>query len=87
MNFDINVEETRQPLPPSVVRTRSEKFARRRMPGMTRIPSVATAYSMHSQWRNRDTFLKGRQQIVSFLTGKWQRKRLPFDQRAVGAFG
>ena len=32
---------------------------------------VAQAYSIDSEWRNRDTFVKGRKQIVEFLTGKW----------------
>ena len=38
----------------------------------TRDPkSVALAYSLDSEWRNRDTFVRGRRQIVEFLTAKW----------------
>jgi uncharacterized protein len=33
---------------------------------------VALAYSLDSEWRNRDQFLKGREQIVSFLIRKWE---------------
>ena len=33
------------------------------------------AYSKDSQWRNRDEFLTGRDDIRAFLTGKWARER------------
>ena len=36
---------------------------------------VALAYSPDSQWRNRDQFVKGRDEIRAFLRGKWQRER------------
>jgi nuclear transport factor 2 (NTF2) superfamily protein len=32
---------------------------------------VALAYSEESEWRNRDQFLQGRDQIREFLTRKW----------------
>ena len=32
---------------------------------------VALAYSPDSEWRNRTTFLKGRDQIRAFLSEKW----------------
>ena len=32
---------------------------------------VAMAYSINSEWRNRSEFLKGREEIVDFLTEKW----------------
>ena len=35
---------------------------------------VALAYSEDSEWRNRDRFLHGRDQIRDFLTGKWERE-------------
>ena len=35
---------------------------------------VSLAYSINSEWRNRDTFVKGRDQIVEFLTGKWDKE-------------
>jgi nuclear transport factor 2 (NTF2) superfamily protein len=35
---------------------------------------VSLAYSEDSEWRNRDRFVKGRDQIREFLTGKWQRE-------------
>jgi nuclear transport factor 2 (NTF2) superfamily protein len=35
---------------------------------------VSLAYSEDSEWRNRDRFLRGRDQIREFLTGKWQKE-------------
>jgi nuclear transport factor 2 (NTF2) superfamily protein len=35
---------------------------------------VALAYTPDSVWRNRSEFLKGREEIVSFLMRKWQRE-------------
>ena len=32
---------------------------------------VALAYSVDSHWRNRSEFLRGREEIISFLTRKW----------------
>jgi nuclear transport factor 2 (NTF2) superfamily protein len=41
----------------------------------TRDPElVSRAYSINSEWRNRDVFVKGRHQIVSFLAGKWEKE-------------
>lgn len=36
---------------------------------------VAMAYTSDSQWRNRSQFITGREQIVDFLTHKWQKER------------
>lgn len=41
----------------------------------TRDPDrVAGAYSEDSEWRNRDTFLRGREEIRAFLAAKWARE-------------
>ena len=41
----------------------------------TRDPDkVSLAYSVNSQWRNRDTFVSGRGSIVQFLRGKWDKE-------------
>ena len=41
----------------------------------TRDPEkVAAAYTPDSQWRNRDEFFTGRDAIVAFLRGKWERE-------------
>ena len=33
---------------------------------------VSLAYSEDSTWRNRDQFIQGRDEIVRFLTAKWE---------------
>jgi len=40
---------------------------------------VALAYSVDSEWRNRDTFLKGRDQIEQFLTRKSRKDKQLFQ--------
>lgn len=41
----------------------------------TRDPErVSLAYTTDSEWRNRDEFISGREQIVSFLQRKWSRE-------------
>ena len=35
---------------------------------------MALAYTTDSHWRNRSEFLTGRDEIVAFLTRKWQRE-------------
>jgi nuclear transport factor 2 (NTF2) superfamily protein len=41
----------------------------------TREPErVAGAYTEDSVWRNRDQFVTGREEIIAFLTQKWERE-------------
>jgi nuclear transport factor 2 (NTF2) superfamily protein len=35
---------------------------------------VAQAYTEDSWWRNRSSFIEGREEIVAFLTQKWERE-------------
>ncbi len=35
---------------------------------------VSLAYSVDSRWRNRSEFINGREEIVAFLTRKWERE-------------
>jgi nuclear transport factor 2 (NTF2) superfamily protein len=35
---------------------------------------VAGAYTEDSEWRNRGEFVRGREEIVAFLTRKWERE-------------
>jgi nuclear transport factor 2 (NTF2) superfamily protein len=36
---------------------------------------VAMAYTLNSQWRNRNEFIKGRAEIVEFLKRKWTKEQ------------
>ena len=33
---------------------------------------VSLAYTIDTEWRNRSQFINGREEVVRFLTGKWQ---------------
>jgi hypothetical protein len=35
---------------------------------------VSLAYSVDSRWRNRSEFIRGREQIIEFLTRKWSKE-------------
>lgn len=68
------MSESRPPLPPFDLPTALQKVQAAEDGWNTRDPEkVALAYTPNSLWRNRDTFITGRPQIIEFLTGKWAR--------------
>jgi len=65
----------RPPLPPFTADTAARKVLAAEDAWNTRDPErVSLAYTEDSVWRNRDTFVSGRAEIVSFLTAKWERE-------------
>ncbi|MDX1961856.1 MAG: nuclear transport factor 2 family protein [Pirellulales bacterium] len=61
--------------PPFTLETATAKVRVAEDAWNTRDPhKVALAYSENSEWRNRDQFLRGRDQIREFLTHKWERE-------------
>ena len=65
----------RPPLPPFTLETATQKVQAAEDAWNTRDPErVAAAYTVDSVWRNRDTFVTGREEIVAFLTAKWKRE-------------
>ena len=65
----------RPPLPPFTAETAAQKVQAAEDAWNTRDPErVAGAYTADSAWRNRDTFITGRDEIVAFLTAKWERE-------------
>src|SRR5262245_39410305 len=65
----------RPPLPPFTFETAAQKGKAAEDAWNTRDPErVAAAYTVDSVWRNRDTFITGREEIVEFLTAKWVRE-------------
>jgi nuclear transport factor 2 (NTF2) superfamily protein len=65
----------RPPLPPFTRETAAQKVQAAEDAWNTRDPErVSLAYSEDSVWRNRDLFLAGRAEIVTFLTSKWERE-------------
>jgi uncharacterized protein len=66
---------TRPPLPPFTVETAIEKVQAAEDAWNTRDPQrVSLAYTEDSVWRNRDTFVTGRTEIIEFLAAKWARE-------------
>ena len=64
------------PLPPFTLQTAIQKARIAEDAWNSRDPQrVALAYTVDSQWRNRAEFPTGRDEIVSFLTRKWQREQ------------
>ena len=67
--------EGRPPFPPFDEETARQKVQAAEDAWNTRDPHrVSLAYTPDSVWRNRDTFVVGREQIVEFLTAKWERE-------------
>jgi len=69
------VPDNRPPYPPFTRETALGKVQAAEDAWNTRDPHrVASAYTPDSKWRNRDTFISGREEIVAFLTRKWERE-------------
>ena len=65
----------RPPLPPFTHETALTKVQAAEDGWNTRDPAkVALAYSEDTRWRNRSTFLEGRDAVEQFLQGKWDRE-------------
>lgn len=67
--------ESRPPFPPFDA-TSAAKKARMAEDGWNRKDpiKISQAYSADSRWRNRSLFLEGRDEIVEFLTHKWEKE-------------
>ncbi|EAV43903.1 hypothetical protein SIAM614_12283 [Stappia aggregata IAM 12614] len=67
--------EQRPPLPPFTLETARQKVRAAEDGWNSRNPEkVSLAYTPDTIWRNRSDFPVGRQQVVEFLTNKWQRE-------------
>ncbi|OAH45435.1 hypothetical protein AX777_17660 [Sphingobium yanoikuyae] len=67
--------ESRPPLPPFTRETAIIKVRAAEDAWNSRDPErVALAYTPDSIWRNRDLFPRGRDEIRTFLAGKWERE-------------
>lgn len=65
----------RPPFPPFTEETARQKVQAAEDAWNTRDPErVASAYTVDSVWRNRDTFVTGRAAIIEFLADKWRRE-------------
>ncbi|MDM0004251.1 nuclear transport factor 2 family protein [Variovorax sp. J22G73] len=67
--------ESRPPLPPFTLETATRKVQAAEDAWNTRDPvRVSLAYTPDTEWRNRADFVDGREQVVEFLTRKWERE-------------
>ncbi|WP_026991589.1 nuclear transport factor 2 family protein [Flavobacterium subsaxonicum] len=67
--------EKRYPIPPFTLQSAVEKIQLAEEAWNSRDPyRIAQAYTVDSEWRNRNVFINGRQQIIDFLSGKWERE-------------
>jgi nuclear transport factor 2 (NTF2) superfamily protein len=67
--------DERPPFPPFTAETAAQKARAAEDAWNSRDPErVSLAYTSDSRWRNRDTFVDGREEIVAFLEQKWARE-------------
>ncbi|MBL8380959.1 MAG: nuclear transport factor 2 family protein [Burkholderiales bacterium] len=67
--------EPRPPFPPFTEETARKKIQAAEDAWNSRDPArVALAYTPDTEWRNRNEFLHGRDEVRAFLTRKWQKE-------------
>jgi nuclear transport factor 2 (NTF2) superfamily protein len=67
--------EQKHPLPPFTFETAKQKIQMAEDVWNSQNPEkVSLAYTIDSKWRNRNTFVHGRDEIVKFLTDKWKKE-------------
>jgi nuclear transport factor 2 (NTF2) superfamily protein len=74
-NQIITIMEQKLPLPPFNFETATQKVQLAEDAWNSQDPArVSLAYTIDTEWRNRSEFVNGRQQVVAFLTRKWQKE-------------
>jgi uncharacterized protein len=69
------MESKRYPLPPFTLETALQKVQAAEDAWNTKDPEkVSLAYTIDTEWRNRNIFLNGRHQVKDFLTAKWKKE-------------
>jgi nuclear transport factor 2 (NTF2) superfamily protein len=67
--------QKRLPLPPFTEQTAKEKVQKAQDAWNTKNPIlISEAYTIDTEWRNRDLFIQGRHEVVDFLMQKWERE-------------
>jgi nuclear transport factor 2 (NTF2) superfamily protein len=65
--------EQKFPLPPFTLETAKQKIQMAEDAWNSKdAVKISKAYSINTEWRNRDQFINGRDEIQAFLTGKWE---------------
>jgi len=80
-------DEPRPPFPPFDAGTASAKVLAAENGWNTRDPEkVALAYTGDTVWRNRDEWVTGRDEVVAFLSRKWEREHNYALRKALWAY-
>ncbi|HWZ03926.1 MAG TPA: nuclear transport factor 2 family protein [Mucilaginibacter sp.] len=67
--------EQKQPLPPFNFETATQKVQMAEDAWNTKNPEkISLAYTIDTEWRNRDLFINGREEVKEFLTNKWKKE-------------
>lgn len=67
--------EKKYPLPPFTLETAIQKVQLAEDAWNSQDPErISIAYSLDTEWRNRDTFVNGRKAVQEFLKGKWKKE-------------
>ena len=67
--------QQRPPLPPFTYETAIQKVQLAEDAWNSKVPNrVSLAYTVDTEWRNRDKFINGREEVVAFLTKKWEKE-------------
>lgn len=75
MKTTTKTSQSRPPLPPFTADSAAQKVQAAEDAWNTRDPErVSMAYTLDTVWRNRSTFLNGRNEVQAFLAGKWDRE-------------
>ena len=70
------MEPQRLPIPPFTEETAKTKIQLAEDAWNSKDPErVANAYTIDSEWRNRNQFINGRAEIVDFLKNKWEKEQ------------
>ncbi|WP_158827147.1 nuclear transport factor 2 family protein [Mucilaginibacter lacusdianchii] len=63
------------PLPPFTLDTARQKVQLAEDAWNSQNPeNIALAYTIDTEWRNRSEFVNGREEVIQFLTRKWQKE-------------
>lgn len=69
------MENQRHPIPPFTLETALQKVQAAENAWNSKDPEkVSLAYTVDTEWRNRDIFLNGREEVKTFLVLKWKKE-------------
>ncbi len=71
----LKIMEQKHPLPPFNFDTATQKVQLAEDAWNSKNSKrIALAYSPDTEWRNRDLFINGREEVISFLDTKWKKE-------------